>query len=105
MSDPVNVRGQRTSATSPDSGRAKNTYVREDQIMPHLAAIGILLEGHISGPGCGKRSPGRVTGPTDTAALIDQLHVGGVVLTYDPDGRILRVGDDDVPSVTIGKYH
>ena len=46
-----------------------------------------------------------MTGPADTAALIDQLRVGGVVLTYDPDGRTLHVGDGDVPSVTIGKDH
>ena len=32
-----------TSATSLGSGRAKNTYIREDQILPHLAAISILL--------------------------------------------------------------
>jgi site-specific DNA recombinase len=34
-----------TSATRPDSGRPKNTYVREDQILPHLAALAILLAG------------------------------------------------------------
>jgi len=33
-----------------------------------------------------------VTGPADAAALIDQLRAGGIVLTYDPDGRTLRVG-------------
>jgi hypothetical protein len=46
-----------------------------------------------------------VTGPVDTAALIDQLRVGGVVLTYDPEGRTLHAGDHDVPYVTIGKDH
>jgi len=34
-----------TSATRPDSGRPKITYVREDQIVPHLAAQAILLAG------------------------------------------------------------
>src|SRR5207244_8934542 len=32
-----------TSATIPDSGRLKNTYTREDQILPPLAPIAILL--------------------------------------------------------------
>lgn len=35
--------------------------------------------------------------------LIDQLRADGVVLTYHPDGRILRAGDHDAPSVTVGK--
>ena len=31
----------------------------------------------------------------ETAALIDRLRVGGVVLTYDPQDRTLRAGDPD----------
>jgi site-specific DNA recombinase len=31
------------SATGPEPGRPPNTYVREDQILPHLAALAILL--------------------------------------------------------------
>jgi hypothetical protein len=90
-----------TSAVSPDSGRAKNTYVREDQILPHLATIAILLAGPAGKPGRGSQ----VTGPAGTAALIDRLRAGGVALTYDPGGRTLRAGDNDAPSVTIGKDH
>jgi hypothetical protein len=44
-----------------------------------------------------------VTGPDGTAALIDQLRAGGVLLTYDPDDRTLHTGDHDMLSVTIGK--
>jgi site-specific DNA recombinase len=94
-----------TSAASPDSGRAKNTYVREDQILPHLAATGILLAGGISELGCGNSGPGQVTGPTRTAGLIDQLRARGIVLTYHPDDRTLRASDQDAPSVTIGRDH
>src|SRR5271165_3023876 len=32
-----------TSATRPEHGRPKNIYIREDQILPHLAAMAILL--------------------------------------------------------------
>ena len=38
------------SATGPDPDRPKNTYVREDQILPHLAALAILLAGHAGKP-------------------------------------------------------
>jgi len=89
-----------TSAATPDPGRPKTTYVREDQVLPHLATIAILLVGPAGKPGRGNRSPVRVTGPADTAALIDQLRADGTVLTYDPDNRTLRAGD--APSVTLG---
>ena len=92
-----------TSATRPEPGRPGNTYVREDQILPYLAAIAILLAGPAGTPGRGKLSPAQVTGPADTAALIDQLRTGGVVLTYDAGDKTLRAGDQDAPSVTIGK--
>ena len=90
-----------TSAASP-AVRSRNTYVREDQILPHLAAIGILLAGSVGDTGGGKRGPAQVTGPVDAAALIDQLRADGIVLTYHPDKRTLRAGDRDAPSVTIG---
>jgi site-specific DNA recombinase len=63
-----------TSATRPDQDRPKNTYVREDQILPHLAAIAILLAGPAGKPGrreprptAGDR-PGRYGSPDRPAA-------------------------------------
>jgi len=79
---------------------SRPTYVREDQVLPHLAAIAILLA-RDGTPGRGNRSLVRVTGPADAAALIDRLRADGVILTYDPGDRTLRAGD--APSVTIGK--
>jgi hypothetical protein len=90
-----------TSAARPDPGRPKTTYVREDEVLPHLAAIGILLASPAGKPGRQNRSLAQVTGPADAAALIDRLRVDGVVLTYDPDSRTLRA--DDAPSVTTGR--
>jgi site-specific DNA recombinase len=40
-----------TSATRPGPGRPKNTYVSEDQILPHLAAMAILLVGDVQARG------------------------------------------------------
>jgi site-specific DNA recombinase len=92
-----------SSATVPDPARPKNAYVREDQILPHLAAIAILLAASagISGPESGGSA--QVTGPADGAVLIDRLRADGVVLTYDPDGRTLHAGGHDAPPVVIGK--
>jgi hypothetical protein len=61
--------------------------VREDQILPHLAAMAILLNGHPSGQVAG------LTTPDGTAGLIDQLRTAGIVLTYDPDTQTIRTGD------------
>jgi site-specific DNA recombinase len=94
-----------TSATRPQPGRPGNTYVREDQILPHLSAIAILLVGPAGESGCGNRGLVQLTGPDGTAALIDQLRAGGTVLAYDPVGRTLRAGGHDAPSVIIGRDH
>ena len=81
-----------TSATAPGPGRPVNTYVREDQILPHLAAISILLAGSAGTPGRGGCGVTPVTGPADTAGLIDRMRADGLVLTYDPDDQTLRAG-------------
>jgi hypothetical protein len=77
--------------------------VREDQIMPHLAAIAILLAGPPGETSGGNRGLSQLTGPDGTAALIDQLRADGTVLTYDPHDRTLRASGHDALSVTIGK--
>jgi site-specific DNA recombinase len=94
-----------SSATVPDPARPRNTYVREDQILPHLAAIAILLTGDSSEPEPGNRSQGQLTGPACTADLIDQLRAAGTVLTYDPDEKTVRAGDRDAPAVVITEDH
>jgi site-specific DNA recombinase len=91
-----------SSAVVPDPARPTNTYVREDQILPHLAALGILLAGPAGIPGPGSRGTAQLTGPAAATALIDRLRSDGVVLTYDPDHRTLRAGGHDTPAVTIG---
>jgi hypothetical protein len=89
-----------TSATAPGPGWAKNTYVREDQILPHLAAIAILLRGSGRAPSRSVRNVAQVTTPAQAADLIDSLRTAGVILTYDQDQRTLRYQDH--VAVTIG---
>ena len=91
-----------SSATVPDSARPKNTYVREDQVLPHLAALAILFAGD-TGQGPGNRALAQLTGPDCTAAMIDRLRAGGTVLTYDPDEKTVRAGDHDAPAVVIAE--
>jgi site-specific DNA recombinase len=69
-----------TTASRPEPGRVKNTYIREDQILPHLGAVAILLGGDPAPPGDTRcRSP-----PDEVAALIDQLRTAGITLTRHP---------------------
>jgi DNA invertase Pin-like site-specific DNA recombinase len=89
-----------TSAARPDSGRPKNTYIREDQILPHLAALAILLGGDDRTLPDGTL---QVTAPGETAGLIDQLRTAGITLTYDPDTRTIRTGGRDSVGVTVGQ--
>ena len=72
--------GPRTGAVTgtpappvPDPARPRNTYVREDQILPHLAALAILLDGRSGELGAGSAVLAQLTGPASAAALIDQL--------------------------------
>src|SRR6516162_4544863 len=88
-----------TSADDPDPARPKNTYLREDQILPHLAALSILLAG--GGTPDGPRHA-CITVPDRTADRIEKLRAAGTALTYDPHDRTLRAGGRDALSVAIG---
>ena len=94
--------GAATATPAPpdrNTGRPKNTYVREDQILPRLAAIAILLAGDAQARGSGAV---QVTAAAQTAGLIDQLRASGAVLTYDPDTRTIRADGSNPVAVTAG---
>jgi hypothetical protein len=92
-----------SSAVVPGPARPGNAYVREEQVLPHLAAIAILLAKAVAPAGApGGGGHGQLTGPDGTAVLIDQLRAEGRVLTYDPDSRMLRAGGPDAPAVILG---
>ncbi len=78
-----------TSAARSDPARPKNTYIREDQALPHLAAVAILHGDHALPNGSMQ-----VAAPGEVAALIDQLRTADITLTYEPDTRTLRTSSD-----------
>src|SRR5271157_1549716 len=88
-----------TSAASPEPGRPRNTYVREDQIIPHLAALAIILTGDQVQEG----GTVQITAPAEVAGLIGQLRDHGVTITYDPDTQTISTGGSDPVAVTAGR--
>jgi hypothetical protein len=76
-----------TSATAPDPVRAKNAYIREDRLLPHLPALYRLLT---SAPSVGERTRRRTRRGTDTRTAaspeeaIGWLREHEITLTWDP---------------------
>jgi hypothetical protein len=87
---------------SADPARAKNAYVPEDQITPHLAALAILLASHENGPPQPEQAS-QVTGPAQAAELIDYLRSSGQTLTYDPQRQTLRTGTGNHVAIMVGR--
>jgi site-specific DNA recombinase len=90
------------SATGPSPGRPANLYVREDQILPRLAALAILQARRSSCPRGTKQATVQVTAPAQAAELIDRLRADDVRLIYDSATRTLRTDTKNSPTVSIG---
>jgi site-specific DNA recombinase len=73
-----------TSATRPDPGRPKNLYVREDQILPRLAALAILHAGYGKLPQSRNSRREQIMASAKAADLIDQLRADDISLVYNP---------------------
>jgi hypothetical protein len=91
-----------TSAAGSSPGRPKNLYVREDQILPRLAALAILHADRSHSPQRREQASAQVTAPAQAADLIDQLQAADVTFIYDPATRALRTGTRYSPAVTVG---
>jgi hypothetical protein len=81
-----------TTATRPDLALPPNAYIREDQILPSLPALGILLSA--SGHGSRKQDTAHSPVPARATAMISYLRAQDITLTYDPSEHTLRVGTD-----------
>ena len=91
-----------TSATRPNPGRPRNLYIREDTIMPRLAALAILHAGGASQPAGRNGSQAVITAPDHAAGLIDHLRATGVSLIYDPATHALRTHTQDAIPISVG---
>jgi len=89
-----------TTATRRDL-QPGNAYIREDQILPSLPALGILL----GTPARSRRKLGtaHLPVPVGAAAVISYLRAKGITLNYDPVQRTLCAGSDAPVSVTIDR--
>ncbi len=89
-----------TTASRPDS-RPPNAYIREDQILPRLPALGILL----GAPARSRRKLGAAHPPVPAgaAAAISYLQARGITVIYDPGQRTLCAGSPAPVSVIIDR--
>ena len=92
-----------TSAMAPDPARPKNTYVREDKLLPHLPALHLLLTTPAA------RARRRTRGRTDVRAapspdeVIRYLHEHEIALTWDPAAAALNAhAPRAAKTVTVG---
>jgi hypothetical protein len=76
--------------------------IREDQILPRLAALAILQAEHSHSPHDRKQVSAQVTAPAQAAELIDRLRAADVTLIYDPATQTLRTDTKDSLAVSVG---
>ena len=74
----------RTSAMAPDAARPKNTYVREDKIVPHLAALHLLLTSAAVRARRRTRSGADVRSTASPGQVIGYLREHEITLAWDP---------------------
>jgi hypothetical protein len=97
------VRHGHTSATRPDRDRPPNAYIREDQILPRLPALSILIGAPDPAPGRRKQGTAHATASIRAEGIISYLRAQGVALTYDQDEHTLRAGTHGPVPVTIDR--
>jgi site-specific DNA recombinase len=91
-----------TSATRPDPARPRNLYIREDTILPRLAALAILQQDSAHQPRSRKQVSRQVTAPAQAADQIEQLRATGVSVIYDPATKTLRTDGVNAIPVAVG---
>jgi site-specific DNA recombinase len=94
-----------TSAAVPDPGRPRNAYIREDRILPHLAALYLLVTG--TEPADSRRRRTRRGADARPRAgaedVIGYLRDRGITLIYDPAAGTLQAGTCEAAKTAIRK--
>jgi site-specific DNA recombinase len=92
----------RTSATAPAPDRLKNTYVREDRLLPHLPALHLLLTTTAVRARRRTRAGTDVTGAASPGEVIAYLREHEITLTWNPASAALQArGTQTAKTVTI----
>ena len=74
----------RTSATAPDPPRLKNTYVREDKLLPHLPALHLLLTNPAARARRRTRAGAEVRSTVSPGEVIAYLREHEITITWNP---------------------
>jgi DNA invertase Pin-like site-specific DNA recombinase len=80
----------RTSAMAPDPARPKNTYVREDKLLPHLPALHLLLSTPAVRARRRTRAGADVTGTASPGEVIAHLREHEITLSRNPTAAALQ---------------
>jgi site-specific DNA recombinase len=81
-----------TTASLPDPDRPKKAHIREDRILPHLAALHLLLTEPAGGPRRRRTRQGADVRHQIAEDMICYLREQQITLTYDPAAETLRAG-------------
>jgi len=79
-----------TSAMAPDQARPKNTYIREDKLLPHLPALHLLLTTPAVRARRRTRAGADVTGAASRGEVIRYLREHEITLTWNPAAATLQ---------------
>jgi hypothetical protein len=92
-----------TSVMAPDPARAKNTYVREDKLLPHLPALHLLLTSPATRARRRTRAGADVRSTMSPAEVIGYLREHQITLTWDPAAAALQArATKTAKTVTVG---
>jgi DNA invertase Pin-like site-specific DNA recombinase len=92
----------RTSAMAPDRARPKNTYIREDKLLPHLPALHLLLTTPAVRARRRTRAGADLTGAANPGEVIRYLREHEITLTWNPASAALQArGTETAKTVTI----
>ena len=80
----------RTSALAPDPARPKNTYIREDKLLPHLPALHLLLTSPAVRARRRTRAGADVRSTVSPAEVIGYLREHEITLTWNPAAAALQ---------------
>jgi site-specific DNA recombinase len=95
----------RTSAMAPDPARPKNAYVREDKLLPHLAALHLLLTSPAVRARRRTRAGADVRSTVNPVEVIGYLRKHEITLTWNPAAAALQARATETAKTVTVKTH